>query len=236
MIIMLAMVDQNGAITSNGTQPYTLKHDMRVFSAATMNRYVVYGRKTLESFPRQRPLALRRNIILTHNVDLNVDESYGPVQIIHDIQELFELAKEEDIFVIGGESVYKQFADQNIAQFAIITRVLESFQNPDKYFPDVTDTSKWKNVMRSIVFDDTTSDNRTVKCQVEYYWNMQYDPSWHHVINAVFKYSIPLRLGMMWTAELQGTVIPPRSTLTAYEDYWKDGSDDQQGRTASMDR
>lgn len=222
MIAMLAMVDQNGAITSNGTQPYTLKHDMHVFSAVTMNQYVVYGRKTLEAFPGCKPLPLRRNIILTHNTELSVEESYGPVKLIHDVQDLSELATEADIFVIGGESVYKQFADQNIAQFAIVTRVLESFQNPDKYFPDVTDAAKWKNVMGSIVFDDTTSDNRNVKCQVEYYWNMQYDPSWSYTIDRVFRYSMPFRLGMMWSAELRGNVVPPRSELISYADRWKE--------------
>ena len=236
MIIMLAMVDRNGAITSNGIQPYTLQHDMRVFSAATMDQCVVYGRKTLESFPGHKPLGLRRNIILSHNPDLKVDENYGPVQIIHDTQELFELAKEGDIFVIGGESVYRQFADQNIAQFAVITRVLEPFQNPDKYFPDVTDAAKWKNLMGSIVFDDTTSDGRTVKCQIEYYWNMHYDPDWYHTFNHYFRYSILLRLGMMWTAELYGSVVPPRSELIACTDYWEEVNHDQSGRTSPMDR
>ena len=115
MIIMLAMVDRNGAITSNGIQPYTLQHDMRVFSAATMDQCVVYGRKTLESFPGHKPLGLRRNIILSHNPDLKVDENYGPVQIIHDTQELFELAEEGNILPIS--SLCTVFAESEVINY-----------------------------------------------------------------------------------------------------------------------
>ena len=64
------------------------------------------GRKTLESFPNGLPLKNRTNIVLTANPDYDVKDAV----IVHSKDELLEELKkynEDDIYVIGGESVYR---------------------------------------------------------------------------------------------------------------------------------
>ena len=98
------------------------------------------GRKTLESFPNGLPLKNRTNIVLTKNPDYQVK---GAV-ICHSVEEsLKELKKypTEDIYVIGGDSVYKQFLPYcNVAH---ITRVDQAYE-ADTYFPDIEKLPEWR--------------------------------------------------------------------------------------------
>ena len=98
------------------------------------------GRKTLESFPNGLPLKNRTNIVLTKNPDYQVK---GAV-ICHSVEEsLKELKKypTEDIYVIGGDSVYKQFLPYcNVAH---ITRVDHAYE-ADTYFPDIEKLPEWR--------------------------------------------------------------------------------------------
>jgi len=62
----------------------------------------VYGRKTLESFPDNRPLARRINVILSHKADID-----GCINV-RSIEEILDLAKTQDIYIVGGASLYNQ--------------------------------------------------------------------------------------------------------------------------------
>ena len=78
------------------------------------------GRKTLESFPGKKPLKNRVNIVLTSDHSYQVD---GAV-IVHDTDELHEELKKydsKDIYVIGGESIYRQLLDE--CEVAHITKI-----------------------------------------------------------------------------------------------------------------
>ncbi len=84
---------------------------MKFFRETTTGKVVVMGRKTLESFPGKKPLKNRVNIVLTGDRSYQAD---GAV-IVHEMEELHEELKKypsEDIYVIGGESIYKQLLDE----------------------------------------------------------------------------------------------------------------------------
>ena len=98
------------------------------------------GRKTLESFPNGRPLKNRTNIVLTH------DHTYkGPgAVVVHDMDELHEELKKydsQDIYVIGGETIYRQLLDE--CDVAHITKIDYAY-DADAYFPNLDERPEWK--------------------------------------------------------------------------------------------
>ena len=84
----------------------SIPSDMKFFRQTTTGKVVVMGRKTLESFPNGLPLKNRVNIVLTKNRNYDVKDAV----IVHSEKELLEELKKynsDDIFVIGGESIYR---------------------------------------------------------------------------------------------------------------------------------
>jgi dihydrofolate reductase len=65
-VVLVYAVADNGVIGNDNTIPWRLKSDMQRFKALTMDKPIVMGRKTFESFPR-RPLPGRTNIVMTRN-------------------------------------------------------------------------------------------------------------------------------------------------------------------------
>ena len=104
---LIAAVDKNWAIGLKNKLLVSIPSDMKFFRETTTGKVVVMGRKTLESFPNQRPLKNRVNIVLTKDETYQVKDAL----VVHDMEQLREeLAKypSEDIYVIGGESIYRQ--------------------------------------------------------------------------------------------------------------------------------
>lgn len=139
----IAAVDQNWGIGYKGDLLISLPEDQKgVFRKYTSGNTVVFGRKTLLTFPGERLLPKRVNIILTRNKDY---EKEGAV-ILHDREELREYEKmhpDEKIFLIGGESVYKSMLD--LCDEAIITYIHKTFE-ADAYFPDLDQLKDWELV------------------------------------------------------------------------------------------
>lgn len=103
---MVAVVafDEGLGIGVNGGLLYRLPSDMKHFRALTIGKEIVYGRKTLSTFPESKPLPERRNLILTRNPDFSCD---GAV-ICRSAEDVLRQAQNEDaLAVIGGESVYQ---------------------------------------------------------------------------------------------------------------------------------
>ncbi|MEZ3502239.1 MAG: dihydrofolate reductase [Lachnospiraceae bacterium] len=137
---LIVAVDKNWGIGFRNKLLVSIPEDMKFFRSQTNGKVIVMGRKTLESFPNGLPLKNRTNIVLTKNPDYQVK---GAV-ICHSVEEsLKELKKypTEDIYVIGGDSVYKQFLPYcNVAH---ITRVDHAYE-ADTYFPDIEKLPEWR--------------------------------------------------------------------------------------------
>ena len=137
---LIVAVDKNWAIGRNNKLLVSIPDDMKFFRETTTGKIVVMGRKTLESFPGKKPLKNRVNIVLTSDHSYQVD---GAV-IVHDMDELHEELKkydEESIYIIGGESIYRQMLPY--CDVAHVTKIDHAYE-ADAYFPDLDSDPEWE--------------------------------------------------------------------------------------------
>ncbi len=142
---LIVAADSKWGIGKNGGLLANLPTDMKYFREHTAGKVVVMGRKTLESFPNGLPLKKRTNIVLTANKNYTA----GDAIIVHTVEELQEELKkynDEDIFVIGGESIYRQL--EPWCNVAYITKIDQAFQ-ADTYFPNLDEIEGWEMVEES---------------------------------------------------------------------------------------
>ena len=136
---LIANVDQNWAIGKNNQLLVKIPADMKFFRETTTGKVVVMGRRTLESFPNGQPLKNRTNIVLTHDKSYQVKDAI----VVCSMEELCEELKKypsEDIYVIGGESIYSQLVDA--CDVAHITRVDYAY-DADAHFPNLDEKPEW---------------------------------------------------------------------------------------------
>ena len=137
---LIAAADKNWGIGYKNKLLVSIPSDMKFFRETTTGKVIVMGRKTLESFPNGMPLKNRTNIVLTSNKDYRVKDAI----IVHTLEELHkELEKynSDDIYVIGGESVYRQLLPY--CDTAYITKIDHAFQ-ADTFFPDLDEMENWE--------------------------------------------------------------------------------------------
>lgn len=137
---LIAAVDKNWAIGLRNKLLVSIPMDMKFFRETTTGKVVVMGRKTLESFPNGRPLKNRVNIVLTKDENYQVKDAV----VLHDIEELkkeLEKYPSEDIYVIGGESIYRQLLD--LCDTAHITKIDYAYE-ADAYFPNLDELEEWE--------------------------------------------------------------------------------------------
>ena len=131
---LIVAVDQNWGIGRDNDLLYHLPEDLKIFKERTTGKAIVCGRKTLESFPNAKPLPNRVNIVLTKS-ELPAAEN---LVVVHDLSELErELKKypEEDVFLCGGESVYRQLYQK--CKKAFVTKIFCGKIVPTVFFPDL---------------------------------------------------------------------------------------------------
>ena len=136
---LIAAVDTNWGIGYKNQLLVSIPDDMKFFREITTGKVVVMGRKTRESFPGGY-LKNRTNIVLTHDPDYKADG----IIVAHSREELYrqlEPYPSGDIFIAGGESVYRQLLDN--CDTAHITKIDFSY-TADTYFPDLDRLAEWK--------------------------------------------------------------------------------------------
>lgn len=137
---IIVAVDKNWAIGNRGDLLIRIPNDHKHFREETTGKVVVLGRKTLETFPQGMPLKNRTNIILTHDSEYQVKDAV----IVHSVDELLEQLKAyngEDIYVIGGDSVYRQLLPY--CDVAHVTKIDHAYE-ADAYFPDLDQDPQWE--------------------------------------------------------------------------------------------
>lgn len=137
---LIVAVDNNWAIGCKGGLLVRIPGDHKAFRQETAGKVVVFGRKTLQTFPQGMPLAGRTNIILSANPGCRVK---GAV-VVHSKEELLEELKkyrEEDIYIIGGESVYRMMLPY--CQTAHVTKI-DHIYEADAYFPNLDESEEWE--------------------------------------------------------------------------------------------
>lgn len=152
---LIACVDSNWAIGYKNELLVKIPSDQKFFRETTTGKVVVLGRKTRESFPGGQPLKDRVNIVLSRCESLQRRENEIIVNSMTECLEELKKYPDEDIFIIGGSSVYQQFLPY--CNKAYITQVDREF-SADVYFPNLAKNPEWKLVCESeeqTYFDNT---------------------------------------------------------------------------------
>ena len=162
MITIIAAYSQNSRIIgAQGKIPWALSSEMNHFKKTTSGNAVIFGRKTFDSIGRALPNRL--NIVISRNQT----ESFTGVIICRSIKEAISKALEakkqnkiKDIFICGGESIYKQVLKEKLADRLILSEIDEKFipqenlKNADRFFPEINE-KEWK-LSKITVYDEFT--------------------------------------------------------------------------------
>lgn len=137
---MIVAADKNWAIGKDGRLLVNIPADRQLFVRETTGKTVVMGRKTLESLPGGQPLAKRTNLVLSKNPDYQVKGAL----VCHSLEEALEELKDtdpRDIYIIGGESIYRQFLPY--CTTAHVTWIDYSY-DADTFFVDLDQDPEWE--------------------------------------------------------------------------------------------
>lgn len=131
--------DSRWAIGKDGKPLVSIPADRQLFLKETERKVVVMGRRTLEGLPGGQPFGGRVNVVLTHDPNYR---KKGAI-ICSSLEAALEILKdydEEDIFVIGGKSIYDQFLPYCDA--AHVTSI-DYVYDADTHFPDLDQAEDW---------------------------------------------------------------------------------------------
>ena len=136
MISIIVAVSEDFGIGKNNELLWHIPEDLRRFKRLTLGKTVIMGRKTWESLP-VKPLAGRKNIVVT---DIPHDCCNG-AELAYSIEDaLKRCSRNEEVFIIGGGSIYLQFMP--FADRLYITHVHKK-RSADIFFPEI-DRKTWK--------------------------------------------------------------------------------------------
>ena len=146
--IIVACCENNGIGKENDI-PWNLKSEMQYFKKITthttnpiLKNVVIMGRKTWESIPeKHRPLENRINIVLTKNSNYEVphnvfvcDSFKNSIDLVNKISN----SNKDNVFVIGGESIYNEVIDNENLDKIYLTKIYEKY-DCDRFFPQIPD-------------------------------------------------------------------------------------------------
>ena len=150
IIVALA---KNRGIGKNNDLLWYISDDLKRFKRITTGHTVIMGRNTFKSLPKG-PLPNRKNIVITDNPeDCSLPEKYPDKDcvMVDSIEKAMEICNPEDEnFVIGGGSIYKQFLPYTNRLY--LTLVHED-ADADIFFPDYN-PEKWEETEREDHMDE----------------------------------------------------------------------------------
>ncbi len=136
---LIVAVDKNWAIGNKGDLLVSIPEDMKFFRTTTTGKVVVMGKNTLISFPNSRPLKNRENIVIALEKNYKVDGA----TVVYSIEEALEEIKKynsDDVYVIGGGSIYKQMLPY--CDTAYVT-YMDYAYDADTFIPNLDEAEDW---------------------------------------------------------------------------------------------
>ena len=146
VIALVVAVAQNGVIGQDGTLPWRLSSDLKLFRRLTMGKPIVMGRRTWQSLPK-KPLDGRDNIVVTRDASFAAAGAYvvaNPTEALALARRLAAKRGTNEVAVIGGAALYDAFLED--AQRIYWTSV-HGCPEGDTRFPEF-DLSDWKTVSK----------------------------------------------------------------------------------------
>lgn len=128
IISMIAAVGKNRELGKNNDLIWHFKEDMKFFRETTTGNTVIMGRKTFESLPHALPN--RQNIVISRNTEYSADGA----EVAGSIDEAIKMAKNDNVFIIGGGKIYNEFL--KIADKLYLTEIDDECDSADTFFPE----------------------------------------------------------------------------------------------------
>lgn len=129
MISIIAAVARNLAIGHENKLIYWLPNDLKRFKALTTGHTIIMGRRTFQSLPKGA-LPNRRNVVLTRS-----RMAFPGCDVFPSLEQaLASCTAEEDVYIIGGASVYKEALP--LAHRLCLTEVDDVPAQADAFFPE----------------------------------------------------------------------------------------------------
>lgn len=173
MFKLIVCTNLVGAIGKDNKLLYHIPNDMDNFKRFTDGNTVIMGMNTYLSLPNQKPLKNRTNIVLTSNPKL-CTEKFGDtsVHFVNSINGAITLMrhlniKNEDVFVIGGSSIYNAFLDENLISEAYITLVEDKTEGDSHFSLKNFSDNKWKKI-----YESSTQKHQDLKYKFVIYKNI----------------------------------------------------------------
>ena len=138
--IIVAFCKTRG-IGINNNLPWKLKSDMLKFKQLTIgngNNAVIMGKNTWESIPI-KPLPKRHNLILSSSLDIQDNYNGYITKTFNNEDNLMEFIKQntyENIWIIGGEKIYKLFLEKKIVNNIYLTYINKDY-DCDTFLPEI---------------------------------------------------------------------------------------------------
>jgi dihydrofolate reductase len=132
MIRLIAAIDRKRGIAKHGYQPWYIPDDEAYFvkQSKSYGGNVLVGDTTFRDSFKSKPLTGRTTYLLTRN-----EQPIDGVQLVHDLKPWLESMSDQDIWVVGGASVYQQVMDAGLADELYITHIDADF-GCDQFFPE----------------------------------------------------------------------------------------------------
>jgi dihydrofolate reductase len=164
--IIASVSKKSFGIGNNGKIPWKINGDMVFFRRTTSycskdkQNAVIMGRKTWQSLPKKsKPLQQRINVVISRDITIREKISIPNSVLVVDsltmaLSVLSEMNSVENIFVIGGESIYREAIVSPFCSKIYITEVLPDVIDADTYFPSIPLNYKLTEVSDHIIEDD----------------------------------------------------------------------------------
>lgn len=140
-VSIIVAVSKNNAIGRDNKLLYWLPNDLKRFKALTTGHTIIMGRRTFESLPKGA-LPNRRNLVLSTNPKA---EFTGAERFSTLTDALAACKEEEEVFIIGGASVYQQAMP--MADAIYLTLIEDVTKDADAFFPEIKE-EEWKETGR----------------------------------------------------------------------------------------
>jgi dihydrofolate reductase len=138
VISIIAAIAQFNEIGLNNKLLWNIPDDLKIFKEKTLNKVVVCGKNTFISIYEQT----KGNLLPNREIAVisTTFKPYENIKVFNNIKSCLEFySNEDEIFIIGGQSIYKQTI--NIADNLYITKIPKNYI-ADSFFPHI-DTNLW---------------------------------------------------------------------------------------------
>jgi len=135
-LVLIGTIGKNNELGKDNKLIWYIPDDLKFFKENTINHNIVMGYNTFISLPKL--LEKRNHIVLTTK---NISFPEG-VEVFHNKEDVLEYIKniDDDVYIIGGASIYKQFINESDRMF--LTEIDECCNEADTYYP-IFNKSDW---------------------------------------------------------------------------------------------